>query len=280
MFQKFYCFLFIALISLYVHSVHACDSDCVKEDSWAAGIAVGFGKYSNPLHDGKDRNVSVLPSFYYYGEKFYIENTEVGYVLEENADWMLTLKGKFNNDGLYFNESKFDSIIISDMLGPGWFEEPDESVSVDEVDRKYSYMAGLGANYFLNENFMLTAGAYHDITGVHYGYSLSTSAQYFLQRNNWQWQAGVGIEYKNSDLTNYYYGLRPEDGTSYVDFNVKSTINFSASATASYRLNDNFFLTASYYYEWLDSNMTISPIVEDTHTQFFFLGITAQYGSN
>lgn len=280
MFLKLLLYVFFLILPLSMHVTRACESDCVNENSWSIGLALGHGSYSNPLHNSEERNVSILPSFYYYGESFYIENTEIGYVIEENENWMLTLKGKFNNDGLYFNKTKFDSVFASGLLGPGQFEEPDESVSANEVERDYSYMAGFGATYFFSDNLKLTAGAYHDITEVHHGLSLSTSAHYFWESGNWQIQAGITIEHKSRELSNYYYGLRPEDGTSYANFDVKSQTNPSFSHSISYRLSDNFYLIGRYYYEWLDSEMTISPLVEDSNTQFFFMGITGQVGSN
>jgi len=278
--QNYLFILLVIVLSCGIKTVQACENDCVYENSWALGLAVGIGDFSNPLHDGADRNIAVLPSFYFYSERFYIENTEIGYVIEENENWLVKVKGNFNNDGLYFNETKFDGLIISGLLGPGWFEEPDESVSANEVERKYSYMAGIGADYFVNDNIMLSAGVYHDVTNVHNGYSMNTSAQYILQRGDWRFQLGIGAEFKDSDLTNYYYGLREEDGTSYASFKVDSNINLSASTSLAYRITDNFYLTGRYYHEWLGSSMTVSPLVEDDYTRFFFIGITGQFGSH
>lgn len=272
-------FIVLLFISSFSEDTYACESNCVFENTWAVGLGIGLGNYSNPLHDGKDRSLSALPSFYYYGEKLYIENTEIGYVLEENNNWLISLKGKFNNDGLYFNESAFDSLIISGLLGPGNFGEPDK-VSVNEVDRDYSYLAGLSSKYFLNDNIRFSLAAYHDVTGVHDGYSITGGTDFIWFRDSWSFQAGVAIEFFDSDLNNYYYGLREEDGTSYLEVKLGSNSNISASAHFAYRLNENFSIIASYSYQKLGSAMTISPLVEDHHATIFFIGISGQYGSD
>lgn len=279
MFQKQLIFILLLCITSFSKEMHACESDCVLENSWAIGIGVGLGEHSTPLHNGKDRNIAVLPSFYYYGEKFYIENTEIGYVLEESDDWIISLKGKFNNDGLYFNESAFDGLVISGAFGPGNFEDPD-TVSVNEVDRDYSYLAGFSSKYFLNENISFSFGAYHDVTAVHDGYSVSAGTDYVWAQDRWRLQVGLAVDFSDSDLNNYYYGLREEDGTSYAEFKLGSNTNVSASTSFAYRLNDNFSIIARYSYQWLGSSMTVSPLVEDDHTTLFFIGISGQYGSN
>lgn len=281
MFQKYLIFIILLALTSLSKEVSACGTDCVIENTWAIGVGVGLGEYSNPLYDGKDRNVAVLPSFYYYGENFYIENTEIAYVLEEDESWVISLKGKFNNDGLYFNESDFGGFIVSGFQSPGNFGEPEpDSVSVGEVDRDYSYLAGFSSKYLLNDHISFSFAAYHDITNVHNGYSISAGSQYTWTNKRWRFQVGFGIEFSDSDLNNYYFGLREEDGTSFAKFKIGSNSNISASTSFAYRLNENFSLIGRYNYQKLGSSMTISPLVEDNHTTMFFIGISGQYGSH
>ncbi|WOH38023.1 MipA/OmpV family protein [Thalassotalea fonticola] len=266
--------------SLLVKPVQACEVDCVEQHSWAVGVGLGVGEFENPLFDGKDRNVVVLPSFYYYGEKFYIENTELGYVFVETDDWLFKFKGKFNNDGLYYNDSIVDDLIVAGAFGPGNFEEPEESVSSGDVDRDLSYMAGIAGDYFVYDNFKLSVGVYHDVSGVHDGYSISAGSQYVWQQDNWFLAAGIGAEFLDSDLNQYYYGLRPEDETIYGSFNVGSNSNVIGNFSLSYKINKHFSVIGRYQYKWLGSQMTVSPLVEDDSTSFFFIGISSQFGSN
>lgn len=258
----------------------ACETDCVSPNSWAVGVAVGTGNFSNPLHDGKERKLSVLPSFYYYGEKFYIENTKLGYIFEENEHWVFKAEGKFNNDGLYFNETPFDGLIIAGLLGPGNFVEPDESVSVSEVDRKLSYLGGFATDYYFTPDLKVSAGAYFDVSNVHNGYNLVTGIHYRKQIKDFYYSASLGVEHYSEKLNQYYYGLTAEDGTSYDKFLVGSNTNLSLSLSAGYRLNKYFSLVGQYNYQKLGKGMTVSPLVEDKYTSLFFIGISAQYGGN
>jgi len=280
-FQKQLILIFLLAITPLSKEVNACEADCVIENTWAIGVGVGLGEHSNPLYDAKDRNVAVLPSFYYYGENFYIENTEIGYVLEEDESWLISLKGKFNNDGLYFNEADFGGLIVSGFQSPGNFGEPEPIyVSVSEVDRDYSYLAGFSGQYFLNDHISFSLATYHDITNVHNGYSISAGSQFIWSKKRWRFQAALAIEFSDSDLNNYYFGLREEDGTSYAKFELGSNSNISASTSFAYRLNKSFSLIGRYSYQRLGSSMTMSPLVEENHTTMFFIGISGQYGSN
>lgn len=278
--MHFNVLLFAVLLSVLSHQTKACEVNCVSSDSWAVGIAVGSGKLTNPLHDAKDRQISVLPSFYYYGEQFYIENTTLGYVFEESNDWVVKLEGKFNTDGLYFNETALDSLIIAGMLGPGNFEEPEDFVSVSEVDRKLSYLGGLATDYYVTDNFLVSAGAYYDVTNVHNGFSLSAGVHYRANIHNFYYAASLNIEHASEKLNQYYYGLTPEDGTSYDKFNVDANTNYSLTLSTSYRLTKHFSVFAQYDYQKLGSNMTVSPLVEEEYSQFFFIGVSGQIGSD
>jgi len=277
-FQKQLIFIFLLAFYSLSEESNACGNDCVIENTWAVGVGVGLGEHSNPLHDAKDRNVAFLPSFYYYGESFYIENTEIGYVLEDNDNWVISLKGKFNNDGLYFNESDFGGLIVSGLQSPGNFGDPDK-VSVGEVDRNYSYLAGIASKFFLNENISFSLAAYHDVTNVHNGYSITAGTQFVWTKKRWRFQTALGVDFSDSDLNNYYYGLREQDGTSYANFKLGSNSNISASTSFAYRINDNFSLIGRYSYQWLGSSMTVSPLAEKDYATLFFIGISGQYGS-
>lgn len=263
-----------------VSTDYNCTYDCVATDSWAIGLGLGYGKFFNPLHDGKEKNLSILPSFYYYADNFYIENTELGYVFYESQAFTLKIKGKFNNDGLYFNDSLLDSFLISSLAGPGNFGEPPEYVSANEVERDYSYMGGLGVDYYLNDTISFSSGIYHDVTNVHNGHQINLAAYYTKQTDKWRFQASFGFEYASQDLNDYYYGLRLEDNTAYAEFELSRNVNASSSISFDYKIFENLSITARYQYTKLGNNMTVSPLVEKHQAGLFFIGVSSQIGSH
>jgi len=181
---------------------------------------------------------------------------------------------------LYFNDSFIDDFLVAGAFGPGNFGGDGDTVSSTEVERDLSYMAGLAGDYFVSDNFKLSAGIYHDVTGVHHGYSIGYGAQYTWQQEPWFFALGVGGEFSDSDLNQYYYGLRAEDGTAFDRFDVGSNSNVITNFAFAYRINKHLSFIGRYQYKWLGSAMTVSPLVEDESTSFFFIGISAQYGSN
>ena len=107
-----------------------------------------------------------------------------------------------------------------------------------------------------------------------------SGVHYRKQVKSFYYSASFGIEHFSQKLNQYYYGLTAEDGTSYDKFNVGSNTNYSLSLSAGYRLNKYFSLVGQYNYQKLGKGMTVSPLVKDDYTSLFFLGISAQYGSN
>lgn len=256
---------------------YRCDVNCVAPNSWALGLGLGYGKLVNPLYDGKDKNLAVLPSFYFYGDAFYIENSTLGYVLHESDLVTFKLEGMFNTDGLYFNDSLLDPFFISAVLGPGNFEGG-EHVSANEVERDYSYMGGAAIDYFFNDFVSVSSGIYYDLTKVHHGYQFNISTHYTYAANNWQFNASIGANYSSQNLNNYYYGLREEDLTSYADFVLDDNLNVFLSLTYDYRISTNLSLIARFHQTWFGSGMTVSPLVEKHQSAMFFIGISTKFG--
>ena len=280
MFKK-YCLLLLicVLTQIGTASSEECTSDCVDENSWAFGIAVGIGELSNPVHDGKDFDFNVIPSFYYYGESFYVENTVIGYTLFEDDDVSVDLKGAFNKDGLYFNDSFLQELLIADFLSPGNFGG-ETLVSANDVERDLSYMGGVSADFYLSDSMQVSVGAAHDVTNVHNGYQLNLMFSNQYESENFLLQTSMGAEFRSKELNDYYYGLEPAEVSENLEgYQVGSGINVNLSLLAAYRINENLSVIARYKYEKLASEQTASPLIELTYSDFYFFGLSYQFGS-
>lgn len=272
--------LILFLPALFASKVIACEDECVEKDSWAVGIAVGAGKFNNPVHDGKERNVSLLPSVYYYGERFYVENTVMGYTFYESDLVSIDFKGAFNKDGLYFNDSFIDSLIIADFMSPGNFGEP-EVVSANDVDRELSYMGGVGVDFFLTDSLQVSIGAANDISGVHNGHQFGLTLSHRYQTGDFILRTGIGAEYRNGELNNYYYGLTSTEIPAILDgIQIESGINRSFSFSVSYKIDEHYSLIALYKYDKLPTSITISPLIDKSSSDFYFMGFSYQFGSD
>ena len=59
--------------------------DCVAIGRWNFSVALGAGVRTNPLVNGKDIPLIVIPQVSYYGKRFFIDNLDLGFTLIEKG---------------------------------------------------------------------------------------------------------------------------------------------------------------------------------------------------
>lgn len=102
----------LACTLLTVNPARAAD----EERAWHLGMALGAGKRSNPLVNADDIDINAVIDFAWYGERFFFDNGDLGYLLHESnrlaINWVLT----YNNERNYYN------YLTGDDLGLNIFE--------------------------------------------------------------------------------------------------------------------------------------------------------------
>ncbi|WP_189637819.1 MipA/OmpV family protein [Thalassotalea sp. HSM 43] len=279
------CFLF-AVFSITVNANdNDCSGDCIATNSWSAGIALGLGELSNPLHQGRDRNVSVLPAVYFYGERFYLENTTLGYTLFENDHWSIDIKGELNKDGIYFRDSKSDQFFATGtVVNPFPLPIPidsDDFIPEQDVERDLSYMGGVGISYFFADEWLINLDLLSDVSGVHHGQQVDLSVFYTKEFGKLSFNLSVGALYQSSKLNNYYYGFDNNEFAEYdVQYKAGGGVNPYASVGLAFPVSKYFSLVANYKYEQLSSEISHSSLVNDDSGHFYFFGISGHIGNH
>lgn len=105
------------LLSLVSGAVYAqyCTTDCVPVGRWQINLGVGAGWRSNPLHQGKEGPMILLPEVNYYGKRFFIKNLEFGWNLFENRRHQFNLLVTPGSDQMFFN--RWDPYNLFDANG-------------------------------------------------------------------------------------------------------------------------------------------------------------------
>lgn len=184
---------------------------------WHLSVALGYGYIENPRVQSDGANTYLLPSVSYYGERFYLENTTLGYSLYEGERVLLDLQSKLNEDAFHFEIDGLKNVLLSEVLGYAPIAatgplEPKQPRT--DVSRRLSYMAGLHAlmpTRFGNLSF----GAYQDITSVHNGHELQAKFNRTFTFEHWAFAVEAGLTYKSNELLNYYYAVMPSDRDHY-----------------------------------------------------------------
>ncbi len=85
-------------------SCSADDGSCVEVGSWIVSLAVGLGERTNPIVDGDDIPMVLLPTVQYYGKRFFWDSDTVGFTMLETERHMLNAIGTVSYDQMYFRD--------------------------------------------------------------------------------------------------------------------------------------------------------------------------------
>lgn len=291
----------------------ACDG-CVAVGEWQLGVSIGLGMRSNPLVDGDDVPLVIIPSVAYYGERFFIENLDIGFTVLDRPDHQLNALLTPGYDRLYFErwdirniftDPSFDSLGssiagseagpeskpetgsgndvdfesgVGDSLDPGDESlisgRQGEPVSLD--DRKLAALGGIEYSRWWGPH-TLQLQVLHDVSGVHNGMEV---------RGAWQWQQSrgdqavnltLGFAWKDSKLMDYYYGVAAhEAGLGREEYNAGSGMNPFVRVGWQRRLSPKWTLRANLQWDELSQAMTDSPLLEQDYSVAAFVGVKYQ----
>jgi outer membrane protein len=113
-----------------------------------------------------------------------------------------------------------------------------------------------------------------DISFTHKGVEVWVSYAYPWRHGNWKFVPSVGINWKSSNLLDYYYGVRKEEANQVRPaYRANSGFNSFAKLSLSYRINDNWGVVGVAKYEALSRSIRESPIVDSQSIETLFIGI-------
>ena len=248
---------------------------------WEFALSLGYGKVTTPLTNRDDLQGSVLPVISYYGERFFIENSFVGYSLIESDSWYLDFVGGLNDDGFFFKldgvnqfgwwdalgiERGYNTIIEGE--GPAY--PPD---SYQDIERHLSYMAGASVSW-LTEIAELRLTLLTDISGVHHGQEQHLSLRKSYDYRQWQFRWQVGALHKDQQINNYYYNLRPKELDQTESwFRLADSWQYFYAFTLQYQFDSNWAIQAFWQKNQLDEDLLISPLLAKDHYYSRFIGV-------
>lgn len=251
----------------------------ISAPQWKLSLASGRGIIENPLAGRENGETPLLPSFSYYGKRFFFSNLTAGYSLVENERFYIDLIAQPNEDGLYFQLEK-------PGVGPGsasifipLFQAPE----VSEIDRRVSLMAGPSGT-LVTSLADLSFSWLHDISGVHHGNEthLSLDKQYPLLGGSLGF--GIGAIHKDMDLINYYYHFREEEAGVFTNryalaFPPDDVTDQYARLHFAYPLGNRLELRLAARYNRFDLDGRLPRFIEKPETLSWFAGIQYSIGS-
>ena len=219
---------------------------------WGVGIGV-IGR-SSPYKDS-DSNVSqVIPAVTYFGERLQWVGPELRYGLVGSDDLRLALTASYRI---------------------GVYEEGDSPVLEGLGDRDDTLLAGLGLVYEVAGGVELDLRYEHDVLDRIGGGAAALSASKGFQIGIVRLSPRLGVNWLSNDLGDYDYGV-PESAAEpgRPAYSVDDSVSLEVGLSGLVELSENWRVAINFAVEYLDDEVTDSPIVDDDQVIKGFAALT------
>lgn len=209
---------------------------------------------SNSLYKGEDDNLFIpIPLLYYKVNRFLISGLTAKYEVVSNRFTTLSAFGQWRFDGY----KPGDSVFLAGM-----------------EQRKRGFDGGLELKLSNRASENVTFSFATDLSGNHNGNEIKLSYGKTFRNNRTIITPTVGVKLQNSDVTRYYYGVKPAEATAARPFYRPGAATvFFAGASVIHPLNDRWTIFALVNFEKLSSEISDSPIVDAKHRALLISGI-------
>lgn len=250
---------------------------CEDYQAWQVRLGMGLGARTNPLVNSSDIPLVILPHFSYYGERFFVDNLNLGYTLFENKQLTINLISDLNFDRVFFSRTDPANILLETIansgIDVGALPGPGEIGTIDidpsKLDRKISYYGGLGL-IWAGGNHRIKADFLTDISSVHDGQELQLKYRYLHHVNDWTFNPFINLTWKSAEVNTYYYGFTNDEFQ--IDYVAGAGINVEVGASLIKHLDEHWMLLGKVSYIRLSDEISTSPLVEDDHSISTFFG--------
>ena len=242
-------------------------ADCVAVGGWNISMALGAGLRTNPLVHGQDLPLVIVPHVSYYGERFFLDNLDLGFTLWDGDMNTVSLIASPGYDRVYFYRTDLQNIFVSGFSPTG-----ETSVGTSERvaprSRHVTYLAGPEWTF-----------KYHGVTG-----QLDVLQESTGQRGE-EVRAAIGIPvnmlkgtlttnlgttWKSADIVNYFYGA-PGIYAAGSAFDPFLKVGYALPLSRKWRFS------AFAQYEHLSNAIANSPIVAERYVATVFVGAVYAY---
>jgi outer membrane protein len=210
----------------------------------------------NQPYAGMDSEVQAFPVIGYFGERLQVLGPRATYLLA--GDGTLSLRA----EALV----RFSS-----------YEPEDSPVLAGMEEREMTLDAGLTAGAE-GKWGTLELGVLTDTLDRHSGQEVRLSYGYDFSGESLTVTPFAGLRWMSGDLSDYYYGVRPEEATAARPaYDLSSTLSPFAGASARYLLTERWSLFGLLVLQRLDDEVEESPIVGDDAASAVMIALTRSF---
>lgn len=239
-------------------------------------LALGVGEYDTLLNGQSSLPLYVLPHWSYYGERFYIDNLDLGINLVESEHWSWDLTSLQSTDALLFRQGSLKASFLKGLstdllIAIPWGSEAEKLFQ--PTKRHFSYLAG-STLFWRSEAWQLSSGYHQDASGVHDGGQWRSEARYLYQQGAFSLALSGAARWLSREYSNYYFGISLQDTSNTYQFQPGAQWLPSFKLETSWRLAQDTRLVLSWRREWLPSAYSGSFHIGQDHHDIWFTGVT------
>lgn len=287
------------------------DINCVKTGTWEFSLAVGAGMRSNPVIVGDNLPMVLLPSIRYYGERLFVENFNVGYLLFESPQHEFNALASPSYEHMFFNEWSLGNFVIggsgggsiasfnastppissdgdpnnspfdpdSELIPPnGPVGEPTPKAnplpeySLDDLhDRNLAMLGGLEYRLYAAP-FYASLQVLQDVSAVHKGQEARASAMFEHSMQRHLLTANLGLIWQSAKALDYYYGIRKGEITEQFEYKAGAGASPFLRLDWHYAINKKWSWQNTLHYRRLSDSAFNSPLVNERDIVSVFFG--------
>lgn len=250
------------------------------EPRWQLSVALGLGVRTNPVMDNDDIPLVILPQFSYQGERFFIQNLDLGYTVFRNDQQSFNLLLTPSYDQIYFNEWDISNFIDRSTLAnmtAGAKDSPSLEVNNRAIDksrlhdRHMAALAGIEYNHNIYD-LDIQLQALHEATGYYNGNELRMALSKSLSLGKHDVKLTLGANWQDSATINYFYGLPDNDSPGNFSYTPNAGLTGLLRFDWSYELDEHWSLRFFTSYRHLSHSISDSPLVTQNNVITAFAG--------
>lgn len=212
----------------------------------------GGALVSTKPYAGVDPRIYPVPLFAYEGKRLYLRGVVGGYRLLMDNGWSIGPVVQPRFDG---------------------YEQDDSSALNGMEERDWSVDAGVGVSWLTKVGLFGLSGV-TDILGKHRGQEVELTYTALFQYGGFDFVPSAGMRWKSGNLVDYYYGVRPnESRPDRPAYDGDAALDPFLRVAVRRKLSERWSLLAAAQYEWLDGEITDSPIVDADYEASFIVGM-------
>jgi outer membrane protein len=239
---------------------------------WRVGIALGYGRRSNPLVQSEPVPVAVDLDIAWFGKRFFFDNGDLGLTLSNRPSGTLNVIARVNSDRVFF--SKTNTRFVQTSLNGAPLQAP---VNLQLPKREYAIE--IGVEYLADGNWgRLALAGFHDVSDIHGGFSIDAEYAYSWYGSRWSFEPTLLLRFKSRALNDYYWGVSAaESNAALPAYSAGAGINWQVGARGSYYLTKHLRIVASFNLERLSEEIDNSPLTRRSDVVGYFAGFGYQF---